>query len=48
MITVKQARRILGKEVVDLSDDDIQQMLNQLYALAEIVLSAENKAGSNK
>lgn len=48
MISLTKAKRILGKEVKGMTDEEIQSLLNQLYALAEVVASIGDKAGSKK
>ncbi len=43
-VTVSEARQTLGSEA-DLSDDDIQQMLVTLYALADDLLDLQERGG---
>lgn len=45
-MTVTQARKILGKEALRKSDEDIQKVLNQFYGLAEIVANTIIERGS--
>ncbi len=47
-ITVRQARKVLGKSQRDTSDDHIQNLLNQFYSLAEIISETVVSNGSKK
>ena len=46
-MTVKQARKILGKEFKEKSDQEIKDLIDQLYMLAEIAADSVIKSGSN-
>lgn len=46
MITVKQARRLLGTPNSKISDQDVQSLLNQFYELAEVVAETVITRGS--
>lgn len=37
MITISKAKKILGKPNEELTDDQIDLMINQCYALAEVM-----------
>ncbi len=37
-ITIKEARKILGKKYLRYSDDEIQRVVNDIHALADITL----------
>lgn len=38
-MTVKEARKSLGKDAKDLTDEQIQELLDQLFCLAEIAVN---------
>lgn len=48
MITIKQARKILGKQAENFTNEQIEQLLYQLTALAEIAIDSATSQGSNK
>lgn len=48
MVTIKQARKILGKQSQNFTNEQVEQMLYQLTALAEVVLDSATSQGSNK
>lgn len=39
MITIAKARKVLGEDSKDLSDQEIQELLDQLHALADVALA---------
>lgn len=47
-MTILHAKKLLGKYGNTITDDDIQQLLDQLYGLAEIITDQVKANGSNK
>lgn len=43
MVTVSKARKILGEEARGLNDEEVEKLLNQLRALAEVAVLALEK-----
>ncbi len=48
MITIKQARKLTGNYLKTLNDGQVQDLLNQVYGLAEIAVDQAILLGSNK
>lgn len=48
MISISRARKILGISWKGKSNEEVQDLLNQLYGLAEIVADRAILLGSNK
>lgn len=48
MFSVQQCRKILGKKAKSMSDDQIKNLLNQMYGLAEVIVDIANEVGSNE
>lgn len=48
MVTVKQARKKTGNYLKTLNDEQVQNLLNQMYGLAEISVDQSILRGSNK
>lgn len=47
-MTINQARKLTGSYLKNLSDEQVQDLLNQVYGLAEIVADLGILRGSNK
>lgn len=48
MISIIQARKLTGTYLKDQTDEQIQDLLNQVYGLAEVVIDQVILQGSNK
>lgn len=48
MVSLSQARKLLGDSSKKMSDPEVQKLLDQLYGLAEIISEAVSIKGSNK
>lgn len=42
-MSIERARKLLGKKYSNLSDDQIQEVINNLYNLAEIIVETASK-----
>lgn len=48
IMTVKEARRLLGKEHKNLSDDEVAELIEQLHELAKLSLDMAREQLSKK
>ena len=48
MISLTQAKKILGKAGNTLTEENLQLLLDQCYALAEVMYEHFSEAGTNK
>lgn len=48
MVSLDHARKILGKRAEPLSDSELQNLLENLYILAEVMIDVVEESGSKK